>query len=158
MKRLAVYLVFFLIGCGQARESVDPEADIVSRFKKLANKIEENNQKAATASDRIKNVAIDVEKTDSLVSPYTGKITFISEVGEKYGPRNWILKYAYQDSKWTLKAVLSEWPELKKVLRSYPKFINSRGIDPYLKTPYFDEIEKVIHGEFDETGRKLETL
>ena len=52
------------------------------------------------------NCSFDVRKTDSLVSPYTGIVTY-STPRTKTADDEWEVSFAYQEKKWVLKGIRS---------------------------------------------------
>ena len=89
----ALHLV--LVGCGSS------EAKIVAELKEIV----ALHQKGANGG---KNYQFDVKKTDSLVSPYTGVVTYL----EKYSVTNQApngkvypeISFSYQDRAWVAKS------------------------------------------------------
>lgn len=105
---IALFL-FCFAGCSRAdgeakvtkSDSVDKK--VLESFKTVVGII--NTQTNSEGGAQYSDTQYDVKKTDSIVSPYTGVLTFKRQIDPEVYDFVWTVTFAHQDGKWVGKSI-----------------------------------------------------
>lgn len=141
----ALAVALFLVGCSKSENPAaqnsttnstqvpeSPEQNAVNSFKSVVKFLSsKTNDDGGT---EFLNLSYDVEKTDSLISPITGVITYTPKDSNYIPPYNIITcHFAFQDGKWVLKSIESGREDTQyahQVSRVLSEFLGCPTVEP----------------------------